>query len=616
MKHVGFVARGEARAVGSLRGRNPSIRRGGEWVPGLDRRRSAALAAIWLLAVLGGCMVGPNYRTPETPAPAGWATLQPGATSTQPATTRPASTRPSVATSRPVDLTTWWRGLRDPVLDSLMMRAVESNLDLRVAEWRVREARAQRGVIFGNLWPQVGVSGGYKYSGSSRNAGPKTGSTSAGPGRQLLNSAVTGALNGIGSALDGQQAVAASGLGPQLVTNTLGKAVSSKLLQPGGASVSRQMNLFQAGFDASWEIDLFGGLRRAVEAADDTIAATEDLRRDALVTLLSEVAYNYVQLRTAQRRLEIANENIRAQADTLELTRSRFKAGLTSELDVAQAQAQLATTQSQVPLLEAAVQQAMYQLSVLLAEPPGALVAELTKPGPLPSAPDEVPVGLPSDLLRRRPDIRAAERQLAAATAQIGVATADLFPKFFLTGGFGPSTRDIRHFLDQQSLTWSVGPNMQWAIFEGGKIVSNIQLQGALAQEALIVYQQTVLRALQDVENALVAFTNEQVRYESLAEAVAANQRSFDLSYELYGRGLTAFLNVLTSENALYASQDALIQSQSAVLTNMIALYKALGGGWNADEDWETRLPELRAGWPEVNVQLAPPDAGRPSAGP
>ncbi len=613
MKHLDLVTRGESRALGSLCGRNRSVRSGGKSILCIDGRRLWAMGALWALAVLGGCMVGPNYRTPEIPAPAGWAALQPGATSTQPATTRPASTRPSVATSRPVDLTTWWHGLKDPTLDSLVMRAVESNLDLRVAEWRVREARAQRGIVFGNLWPQVGVNGGYKYSGSSRNAGPKTGNTSVGPGRQLLNSAATGVLNGIGSALDGQQA--AAGLGPQLVTNTLSRAVSSKLLQPGGASVSRQMNLFQAGFDASWEIDLFGGLRRAVEAADDTIAATEDLRRDALVTLLSEVAYNYVQLRTAQRRLDIANENIRAQADTLELTRSRFKAGLTSELDVAQAQAQLATTQSQVPLLEGAVQQAMYQLSVLLAEPPGTLVAELTKPGPLPSSPGEVPVGLPSELLRRRPDIRAAERQLAAATAQIGVATADLFPKFFLTGGFGPSTRDIRHFLDQQSLTWSVGPNMQWAIFQGGRIVSNIQLQGALAQEALIVYQQTVLRALQDVENALVAFTNEQVRYESLAEAVAANQRSFELSYELYSRGLTAFLNVLTSENALYASQDALIQSQSTVLTNMIALYKALGGGWDADEDWESRLPEVRTGWPAVNMQLAPPDSGMPPAG-
>ncbi|MGB9623503.1 MAG: TolC family protein, partial [Phycisphaerae bacterium] len=337
MKHLDLVTRGESRALGSLRGRNRSARSGGESVLRIGRRGLWGMAALWPLAVLGGCMVGPNYRSPEIPAPAGWAALQPGATSTQPATTRPASTQPSVATSRPVELTTWWRGLKDPMLDSLMMRAVESNLDLRVAEWRVREARAQRGVVFGNLWPQVGVSGGYKYSGSSRNAGPKTGSTSAGPGRQLLSSAATGVLNGIGSALDGQQTAAAAGLGPQLVTNTLSRAVSSKLLQPGGASVSRQMNLFQAGFDASWEIDLFGGLRRAVEAADDTIAATEDLRRDALVTLLSEVAYNYVQLRTAQRRLDIANENIRAQADTLELTRSRFKAGLTSELDVAQA---------------------------------------------------------------------------------------------------------------------------------------------------------------------------------------------------------------------------------------------------------------------------------------
>jgi multidrug efflux system outer membrane protein len=565
-----------------------------------------------LALLLGGCMVGPNYRAPETTTPEAWSGMRSGAASTRPSTTQPAATQPSVATTRPVPMTTWWQGLRDPMLDALIARAVESNLDLRIAEWRVREARAQRGIVFGNLWPQVNVGSGYNYSGSSLNSGPKPLNTSPGLGRQLLDSAATGALNGIGSALGPQQANVTPGVGPQLVTNALGQAVSSKLLQARGPAVSRQMNLFRAGFDASWEIDLFGGLRRAVEAADYTIAATEDTRRDALVTLLSEVAFNYVQLRAFQRRLDIARENIRAQADTLELTRSRYKAGLTSELDVAQAQAQLATTQSQVPLLESSIQQSIYQLSVLIAQPPGTLVEELGKETPLPMAPREVPIGLPSDLLRRRPDIRAAERQLAAATAQIGVATADMFPKFFLTGSFGPSARDIRHFLDQQSLTWSVGPNMQWAIFEGGKIVSNIQLQGALAEEALTFYERTVLTALQDVESALVAFADEQVRYRSLAEAVAANQRSFDLSYELYSRGLTAFLNVLTSENALYASQDALIQSQSTVLTNMIALYKALGGGWDADEDWESRLPAVRVGWPKVNLQFAPPGSGMP----
>lgn len=582
----------------------------------LASRGTRGIVALGWVAILGGCMVGPNYRAPETPVPAGWSSLQSGAASTQPSTTQPAATQPSMATTRTAELTTWWQGLKDPTLDSLVARAVESNLDLRVAEWRVREARAQRGIVYGNLLPQANANSAYSYKGSGLNSGPKPRNTGPGLGKQLLGSAASGAFNGLGTALEGGAAAAGTAVGPGLVTNALGQVISSRITRSEGPSASRQLNLFQAGFDASWELDVFGGLRRAVESADDTIAATEDFRRDALVTLTSEVALNYVRLRAFQRRLEIANENIRSQVDTLELTRSRYKAGLTSELDVAQAQAQLATTQSGVPVLESAIQQAIYQLSVLLALPPGALVEELAKGAPIPVPPTEVPIGLPSDLLRRRPDIRAAERQLAAATAQIGVATADLFPKFFLNGSIGPSTRDIRHFLDQQSFGWSVGPNMQWAIFQGGKIVSNIQLQRAFAQEALTVYERTVLTALQDVESSLVGYADEQIRYKSLAEAVAANQRSFDLSYELYSRGLTAFLNVLTSQGALYSSQDQLIQSQSLVLTNMISLYKALGGGWDVDEDWEQKLPLVEVGWPKLNAELVPPPSGVPASEP
>jgi multidrug efflux system outer membrane protein len=294
---------------------------------------------------------------------------------------------------------------------------------------------------------------------------------------------------------------------------------------------------------------------------------------------------NYTELRGAQRRLAIAQENIASQRDTLALTQDRYHAGFTSELDVTQAAAQLATTESEVPLFESAIRQSIYQLGVLLGQPPGALLAELEKAAPLPATPPSVPLGMPSDLLRRRPDIRAAERQLAAATARVGQATADLFPRFSLTGSFGPVTSDFRHLLDRRSLTWSVGPGMSWPIFDGGRIRANIRVQDARQQQALVNYEQTVLTALQDVENSLVSYASELKRHDALSQAVASNQRSVELSDDLYVRGLGAFLNVLDSQRALYAAQDALVQSETTTVTNLISLYKALGGGWDTPDD-------------------------------
>jgi outer membrane protein, multidrug efflux system len=527
--------------------------------------------ALIAATLLSGCMVGPNYRTPSTAAPKTWsgltATTQPA---TQP-TTKP-STRPAGPTTRPAQVTTWWKSLKDPTLDSLLAEAVRANLDLRFATARVREARAQCGFVAADLWPQLNSSGSYQYRGSSRNAGPKT-SGGLGTGQQARNTAVNSVM----------QAVIAGGAPAVDIPGTLGQTVASAVnnkLQGNGVSAVRDQNLFQAGFDASWELDVFGGTRRAVEAASDDIAASIESRRDVLVTLLAEVALDYVQLRGFQRRLAIAHENIRVQQDTVDLTQTRYKAGFISELDVAQAKAQLASTQSQVPAFESQIRQLIYQLSVLLGKPPAALVPILEKDGPIPHKPLEVPLGLPSDLLRRRPDIRTAERQLAAATARIGVATADLFPKFALTGAVGPQSRTVKHMLDQKSLAWSVGPGVSWPVFDGWRIRSNIEIQNALEEQALITYEKTVLTAFQDVESSLIAYTNEQVRHKSLGEAVAASQRSTDLSNELYTRGFTAFINVLQSQGTLYATEDQLVQSETNVITNLISLYKALGGGW------------------------------------
>jgi multidrug efflux system outer membrane protein len=565
-------------------------------------------AGLVLAIMVGGCAVGPNYRPPATPAPADWDALRPGATSTQ-----PASAPTSAPTTRPADLAAWWKNLNDPLLDALVARALASNLDLRLAEARVREARAQRDIVAAPWWPQLSLTGDYSYSGGSLNTGPKVKSSKTasklGPPTITLAPGTGGGPPTVAAVparigpipLGGSHAPSLV-IQPGTVSNTGGvSSPSAAIVPPGGSSsltglgatgtsgagglVSRQMNLFQAGFDATWELDIFGGIRRAVEAADADLEAAEASRRDVLVTLLSEVALNYVNLRGAQRRLAIAYENIAAQQDTVNLTRQRFEAGFTNELDVAQAESQLATTQSQVPVLETALRQAMYQLSVLLALPPAALVAELEQAAPIPTSPPEIPIGVPADVLRRRPDIRVAERQLASATAQIGVATADLFPKFSLTGSFGTQTRDMRHFLDARSLFWSAGPAVSWPIFQGGAIVANIRVQGARQEQALATYEKTVLTALQDVENALVSYGNEKVRHAVLAEAVRASQKATDLSNELYGRGLTPFLNVLESQRTLYAVQDQLIQSETTAITDLIALYKALGGGWEASAE-------------------------------
>jgi NodT family efflux transporter outer membrane factor (OMF) lipoprotein len=349
--------------------------------------------------------------------------------------------------------------------------------------------------------------------------------------------------------------------------------------------VDRDQNLFQAGFDATWELDVFGGVRRGVEAADDDIAAAEWNWRDTLVTLLSEVARNYVDCRSLQRRIAIANQNIVSQRETLNLTKTRFKAGLTGELDVVRAEAQLATTESQVPTLETSLKQVIHQLGVLLGQPPEALLAELSAEAPIPLVPPELPVGLPSDLLRRRPDVRRVERQLASATALIGQAMADLFPKFSLTGSFGWQSAEANKLFKARSDTWSVGPGVQWPIFEGGRIMANIEFQNAFQEEAMATYSSTVLTALRDVENALIAYSQERIRHRQLTQAVTSNRRAVVLSNELYSKGLADFLSVLVAQAAQYATEDALAQSEGFVVDNLIAIYKAIGGGWENEAE-------------------------------
>jgi outer membrane protein, multidrug efflux system len=301
------------------------------------------------------------------------------------------------------------------------------------------------------------------------------------------------------------------------------------------------------------------------------------------VTLLAEVARNYVELRGVQRRLEILDETVESERDTLSLVKARFDAGLAAELDVTRAEGLLETTTAQRPALERLALQAIYRLSVLLGNDPGALAPELEAPGRIPPASPEIPVTLPSELLSRRPDIRQAERELAAATARIGVARADLFPRFSIVGSFGRRSEDAGDLGSGASQFWNVVPGVRWPLFSGGRIRANIRVQNARQEQALRLYEKTILTALEEVENALAAHGRERRRQDQLRLAAAANRRSLDLATERYRGGLESFLSVLDAQRSVYAADDLLVQSEKDEVVTLIAVYKSLGGGWSLD---------------------------------
>jgi NodT family efflux transporter outer membrane factor (OMF) lipoprotein len=471
-----------------------------------------------LLVCLTGCpAVGPDYRPPAPPVAGEWSEpLLGGVTAAEASVVR------------------WWTTFDDPMLDSLITRAVGSNQDVQIATARVREARALRGITAGELLPTIDATASLTDNRRSRNS-------------------LTFPVDTLDS------------------------------------------DLYEAGFDATWEIDLFGGKRRAVEAATAELRAAIEDWRAVLVTLLAEVARNYVEARSFQRRVAITEQNIAAQRDALDIIRARFDAGLSSELDVSRSAALLATTASQAPALESSLQRAVHRLGVLLGAGPGALLDDLRQQAPVPTPPPQVPVGLPSDLLRRRPDIRRSERQLAAATARIGVATADLFPKFALTGTAGLQSLSTGDLFGSGSEFWTAGPAFTWRLFDGGRIRANIRVQNERQRQALAEYEKTVLTSLEEVENALVAYAKEQVRHRALQEAVTANRRALDLASELYLRGLVDFLNVLDVQRALYLDEDLAAQSEGAVAANLVALYKALGGGWEAPAEAAGDVPAARS---------------------
>jgi NodT family efflux transporter outer membrane factor (OMF) lipoprotein len=341
-----------------------------------------------------------------------------------------------------------------------------------------------------------------------------------------------------------------------------------------------ESDLWQSGFDMTWEVDVFGGTRRALEAANYNVQAAVWDRRDVLVSLLAEVAVNYIELRGYQRELDIAQGNLQSQQQTLDLTRRRAEGGLVPYLDVAQQEAVVATTSATIPTFESEVRQTIHHLSILLGETPGGLSDELSTVSPIPVGPACVPPGLPCELLRRRPDVRRAERQLAAATAEIGVATADLFPQFSVTGALGTESQPLKRLFDYSSRMYDIAPGVTWDIFDAGKVISNVKVQNARQVEALEAYRKAVLQCFADVDDSLVAYNHEQVRLQALRDAVVANQRALDLSTELFQKGSADFLSVLDAQRDLFAAEDSMAQAEQQVSADLVALYKALGGGW------------------------------------
>lgn len=473
------------------------------------------------LMLAAGCTVGPNYRPPATTMPAAYGGASP--------------------TTRPVSLAQWWTAFDDPALNALIARAIISNHDLKIAEARVREARALREVAGAARWPTVDATGSY--------------------GRTRRSENISGFAGGFGGTGGGTGGAGGSGF----------------------SFGDRDEDFYQVGFDASWELDVFGGVRRSIEAATADLAASEENRRDVMVSLLAEVARNYIELRGLQRQRQVALANLESQKQTLELSRSRFQAGVANELDVKRAEALLASSEATLPALEASIGRTLHRINVLEGREPETRADELSQERTMPSAAGQVPIGLPSDLLRRRPDIRRAERELAAATARIGVATADLFPRFSLTGSIGLQSSDLGDLPKASSEFWSLGPSFRWPIFSGGRIRANIRVQNARQEQALWRYEQTVLLALEDVENALINYGREQERFRSLDTAVKANRRAVEMSNELYIRGVIDFLNVLEAERSLFQSEEQLIISEQNLSADLVGLYKALGGGWESN---------------------------------
>ncbi|MEO8715825.1 MAG: efflux transporter outer membrane subunit [Acetobacteraceae bacterium] len=498
------------------------------------------LVAAFGASLLGGCTVGPDFHAPRWASPGSWFSA-PG---------RHVSVVSSQPVAAPIDAA-WWAIFRDPELTRLENRVAASNLDVRAAFERVSQSRAALGVTGSAAYPAFNANGSYQREKPSD--------------RGIFSALRPGSTPGsVGTGANGAPGNAAGG-------------VQTPADLPA-------FDIFQYGFDASWEPDIWGRVRRSVESGRASVEAAEWARRSALVSALAELARDYVTLRGTQEQLRIARDNVGAAEQALGLTRQRAQAGVSTDLDVANAAAQVRIVAAQIPSLEAQERALANALGLLLAQPPGALAAELDRPKPVPPVPPRVPVGVPSELLRRRPDIRQAEAQLHAATADVGVATADFYPSITLSASVGLQALQFANLFKFDARQYAAGPGITIPIFQGGRLRYTLQLREATQREAAIDFQRTLLTAWTEVDNALTAFADEQRRRGELAEAVVQDRRALGLARSRYEQGVADFLQVLDAERSLLNAEQQLASSTTSVSTDLVALYKALGGGWRYAE--------------------------------
>lgn len=484
----------------------------------------------WLVAslALGACTVGPDFEPPAPPEQAGFAD---------------ASARGDAHVNAGTDPDpAWWQGFRDPVLADLMRRAIAGNLDLQQAVLRVVEARQNVVTARSAGLPMLNGSASYERE-------------QYGFKGILDSKGIPGRVNSIG------------------LPDTR-SAIDSALTQ-----ATQPIDLYQYALDASWELDLFGRVRRSVEQARANEQAQGEAANDALVMLESQVGQAYASLRGGQALVATQDENVRAAESSLQLTQRRQRQGLASDQDVDQAKTQLLDQQRQLPSYVTQVQQAKNQLAVLTGEPPGTLDAMLA-PAPLPETPDVVGIGVPSALARRRPDIRQAEANLHAATANVGVQVAMFYPDVSLSGNLGLRATDASYLTNWASRFYAAGPSVSIPIFQGGKLIANLRLARAQQAEMALKYRSTVLNGLMEVENALSSYHDDRASRDLLRQTVAAASDTLYLASNRYKNGLTDFLNVLNAQTTLTTARQNLARAEVTLIDDVVTLYRALGGGW------------------------------------